>query len=121
MVLDRFSLADAQCTRHPIFERTMAHITFVKKILANGELCKKCQEVNDRLNSEGLIAHINHIAIADERDAESEGMRLAQKYKVERAPFFLVEEDGDLTVFDIYFKFKKYMAEQGVAISKATL
>lgn len=91
----------------------MSHITFVKKILANGELCKKCQEVNDRLSNEGLIEHINQIAIADERDAESEGMRLAKQYNVERAPFFLVEENGDTTVFDIYFKFKKYMASKG--------
>jgi len=91
----------------------MSHITFVKKILANGELCKKCQEVNDRLNVEGLIEQINHIAIADERDAESEGMRLAKQYNVERAPFFLVEENEEVTVFDIYFKFKKYMASKG--------
>ena len=99
----------------------MPHITFVKKILANGELCQKCQDVSERLNSEGLIEHVNHIAIADERNGESEGMRLAQQYKVERAPFFLVEEDGDVQVFDIYFKFKKYMAEQGVAITQRSL
>lgn len=90
------------------------HITFVKKILANGELCKKCQEVSDRLQSEALIESIDHIAIADERDSDSEGIRLAKKYSVERAPFFLIEdESGDVTVFDIYFKFKKFMAEQG--------
>lgn len=93
----------------------MSHITFVKKILANGELCKKCQEVSERLSSEGLIDVIDHIAIADERDADSEGVRLANKYSVERAPFFLVEdEDENVTVFDIYFKFKKHMASQGV-------
>lgn len=97
----------------------MPHITFVKKILADGELCKKCHEVSERLNSEGLIEHINHIAIADERDGSSEGMRLAQQYQVERAPFFLVEENNEVTVFDIYFKFKKYMAEQGIT-TKAT-
>ena len=91
------------------------HITFVKKILANGELCKKCQEVSERLQSEGLIDAIDHIAIADERDADSEGIRLANKYEVTRAPFFLVEDDaGDVTVFDIYFKFKKFMAERGI-------
>jgi len=94
----------------------MSHITFVKKILANGELCKKCQEVSERLSSEKLIDLIDHIAIADERDADSEGARLANKHNVERAPFFLVEnDDGEVTVFDIYFKFKKYMAEQGHA------
>lgn len=99
----------------------MSHITFVKKILANGEMCKKCGEVSDRLNSEGLMEHINHIAIADERDADSEGMRLAAQYQVERAPFFLVEEEGEVTVFDIYFKFKKHMASQGVATKSADL
>lgn len=93
----------------------MTHITFVKKILADGELCKKCQEVSERLNSEGLIDSIDHIAIADERNADSEGVRLAKQHQVTRAPFFLVEnETGDVTVYDIYFKFKKFMAEQGV-------
>ncbi|MBX2849883.1 MAG: hypothetical protein KTR16_16280 [Acidiferrobacterales bacterium] len=97
----------------------MSHITFVKKILANGELCKKCGEVSDRLSSEKLIDAIDHIAIADERDVDSEGIRLAKKHNVERAPFFIVENDaGEITVFDIYFKFKKYMAEQGGGTNK---
>ena len=93
------------------------HITFVKKILADGELCKKCREVSERLESEGLIEMINHISIADERDPESEGMRLARQHNVERAPFFLVEEDGNITAFDIYFKFKKFMSEKGIVKS----
>lgn len=58
---------------------------------------------------------IDHIAIADERDHDSEGARLAKRFNVARAPFFLVEnESGEVEVFDIYFKFKKYMAAQGV-------
>lgn len=86
------------------------HITFVKKILADGELCKKCREVSERLVQDGLLDSINHIAIADERDVDSEGVRLAKQYQVERAPFFLVENDqGDVEVFDVYFKFKKAM------------
>lgn len=93
----------------------MTHITFVKKILADGELCKKCREVAERLESEGLLDTIDHIAIADERDVDSEGIRLATKFNISRAPFFLVEDDaGEITVFDIYFKFKKFMAEQGL-------
>ena len=48
------------------------HITFVKKILISGELCKKCQEVSERLSSEELIEIIDHISIADERDIDSE-------------------------------------------------
>ncbi|MFT7528799.1 MAG: hypothetical protein ACI9LY_003963 [Arenicella sp.] len=89
----------------------MRHITFVKKILANGYLCKKCQEVSDRMRSEGILAMINHVVIADARDADSPGMQLANKYQVERAPFFVVEEDGEVQIFDIFFKFKKYLAD----------
>ena len=96
------------------------HITFVKKILSDGELCKKCREVSERLDAEGLIGSINRISIADERDATSEGARLAQQYEVSRAPFFLVEQDGETTVFEIYFKFKKFMAEQGIGIASAS-
>ena len=101
----------------------MTHITFVKKILSNGELCKKCLEVSARLESEGLMSSINHIAIADERDNESEGARLAKRFAVARAPFFLVEDEtGNVEVYDIYFKFKKFMAEQGLGvISKVAL
>ena len=95
------------------------HITFVKKILSDGELCKKCSEVSERLESDGLIASINHIAIADERDASSEGIKLAKQYNVERAPFFLVEENSETTAFDVYFKFKKLMVERGVIEAKA--
>lgn len=92
------------------------HITFVKKILENGDLCQKCREVSKRLQAEGLIDKIDHIAIADVRDAESEGMQLAQQHSVERAPFFLVEDvAGEVAVFDVYFKFQKFMAAQGFA------
>ena len=91
----------------------MAHIIFVKKILPDGEPCKKCTEVSDRLVKESLMEFINHIAIADQRDPDSEGMRLAIIHKVERAPFFIVEDDkGEVIVFDIYFKFKRYLADQ---------
>lgn len=91
----------------------MKHITFVKKILANGEPCKKCQEVSERLISDGLMQSINHIAIADERDPDSEGMRLATQYQVQRAPFFLVEEDGQVDAYDVYFKLRKFLVDQG--------
>jgi hypothetical protein len=89
----------------------MPHITYVKKILADGSPCKKCQEVTERLEQEGLLDLIDHIAIADERNSDSEGIRLAKQYKVERAPFFIVEENGEVEVFDIYFKFKKYASQ----------
>ena len=92
----------------------MRHITFVKKILSNGDLCKKCQEVSERMNTEGILAIIDHVVIADARDADSPGMQLASKHQVERAPFFIVEEDGEVKIFDIYFKFKKYLTDNSL-------
>lgn len=89
------------------------HITFVKKILADGELCKKCREVSDRIKTDNLIEAIDHIAIADERDPESEGMLLATAHNVSRAPFFIVTQESGSQVFDIYFKFKAYLQEHG--------
>lgn len=86
------------------------HVTFVKKIMPDGSLCPKCVEVSDRLAKDETLDLINYIAIADARDTESEGMKLAAKYEVERAPFFVVEmPDGSVEVFDIYFKFKRFM------------
>jgi len=94
------------------------HITFVKKILDDGNLCRKCQEVNDRLEADDLFQHINHIAVADARNAHSEGMIIATKHQVDRAPFFVVEHQGETVIFDVFFKFKKFLAEQGLVTSK---
>ena len=101
----------------------MTHIIFVKKILTNGEPCKKCSEVSERLVDDGLMQSINHIAIADQRDPESEGMRLARKHNIERAPFFIVESDSEeVLVFDVYFKLKSYLSKHSSAdVTSSTL
>ncbi len=89
--------------------KTKTHITFVKKIMSDGRLCNKCAEVSERLERDGLLEKINYIAVADSKNIDSEGMLLASKHKVERAPFFIVEEaDGQIKVFDVYFKFKRF-------------
>lgn len=82
------------------------HITFVKKIKADGSPCRKCAEVQSRLEKDGHIDKIDRTVIADERDANSEGMQLANQYMVDRAPFFIVENEGnDPVVYTVYFKF----------------
>jgi methyltransferase-like protein len=81
-------------------------ITFVKKIKIDGSPCRKCAEVQSRLEKDGHIDKIDRTIIADERDNDSEGMQLAKQYEVDRAPFFIVENDvGDPLVFTVYFKF----------------
>ena len=84
------------------------HITLVKKIKADGSPCRKCAEVQERLEKEGLIDRI-----ADERDPQSEGMQLAEKYAVDRAPFFVVtKDDGNIEIYTVYFKFVNEVLNQ---------
>jgi hypothetical protein len=84
------------------------HITFVKKILASGEPCQKCLDVEQRLNKTGQMAQIDEILIADERDTNSPGMLLATELNVPRAPFFVVDRnDADKQIYTVYFKFAK--------------
>ncbi len=86
----------------------MGRITLVKKIKADGTLCRKCADVLNRLERDGLTGTIDRIAIADERDPGSEGMRLAVRHGVDRAPFFVVEDEpGNVRVYTVYFRFLK--------------
>ncbi len=82
-------------------------VTFVKKILANGAPCRKCGDVERRLKKSGLMTKIDHVAVADEREPNSEGMQLARRHGVDVAPFFLVDQNGTTIVCTVHFKFVK--------------
>ena len=80
----------------------------VKKIKEDGSPCKKCAEIENRLSNAGLLNRIDQIVIAKEGDKESEGMILADHYKIDHAPFFIVEEDDKAPrIYTVYFKFLK--------------
>ncbi len=88
-------------------------ITLVKKILKSGEPCRKCADVLDKLEESGYLGRIDEILIADESDPESPGMQLARQYNVDRAPFFVVEEDGkEPVIYTVYFKFVMEVLER---------
>ncbi len=88
-------------------------ITFVKKILADGSPCRKCAEVAGRLEREGYMARIDQVLIADERDPQSPGMLLAREHRVERAPFFVVEDDeGGGRVYTVYLRFLREVLQE---------
>jgi hypothetical protein len=95
------------------------HITLVKKILANGEPCKKCLDVEERLHRSGHWQRIDEVVIADERDLDSPGMRLAEDLGVDRAPFFIVTEGGEQRIFTVYFKFVKEVLDTEVSSTEA--
>lgn len=88
-------------------------ITLVKKIKADGNPCKKCQEVTERLEESGQMSQIDQILIADEADPYSPGNLLASELAVDRAPFFVVDHDnGSRDVYTVYFKFVKEVLRQ---------
>jgi phosphoadenosine phosphosulfate reductase len=76
-------------------------VTMVKKRLLNGEPCKKCAQAEEVLRRRGLWQRIDRVVIADEGNAESEGMRMARELGVETAPFFVVSDGaGKPRVFE---------------------
>jgi hypothetical protein len=83
----------------------MRRITLVKKVLADGSPCRKCREVEARMARNGHDAWIDRVVVADERDPESAGWALARAHGVDKAPFFLVEENGTARVHTVYLKF----------------
>ena len=76
------------------------HITMVKKRLADGSECRKCQEASDHLHSKGLWDRIDAVVWAQEGDDASPGMQLSSTLGVDRAPFFVVRDAaGDQAVY----------------------
>ena len=75
-------------------KRRRGMITYVKKILEDGSECPKCMQATELLEKRGLLDRIDRTVLADVRDAESEGAKLAATWGVKRAPFFIVEELG---------------------------
>ncbi|MEW5250686.1 hypothetical protein [Microbulbifer discodermiae] len=91
-------------------------ITLVKKILADGSPCAKCRDVQRKLEDNDQMRFIDQTLIADSRDAQSPGMRVAKEYGVDRAPFFLVEREGrEPEVYTVYFKLVKEVLPASVA------
>jgi len=83
----------------------MTKITLVKKIKADGSPCRKCNDVLERIERDGVWDRIDRVVIADERDPESEGLRIAERHGVERAPFFVVERPGEASrIYTVYMR-----------------
>ena len=81
------------------------HVNMVKKRMADGSECRKCWEVTQLLKSRGYQNHINDIVWAVENDSENSGAKLAEKYGVERAPFFIVMNGGKEVVYTSTLQF----------------
>ena len=70
------------------------YVTMVKKRNADGTACRKCAQAEELLRARNLWSHIDEVVWALEGDANSDGMKLAARFGIELAPFFVVR-DGD--------------------------
>ncbi len=75
--------------------------------MEDGLECKKCREVSQRLEANGEMRFINKIIYADIRDSQSEGYQLANRYGLDIAPFFIVNDGGKETIYKTYLELKK--------------
>lgn len=80
-------------------------ITMVIKVMVDGTLCQKCQQVHDHMKSLGHLEHIDQIVTASDDDPDSTGNLLAVMFQVDNAPFFIVEEEGrEPVIYTVYLK-----------------
>jgi hypothetical protein len=90
------------------------HITMVKKRLADGSECRKCQDASATLESRGLLTRIDEVVWAKEGDDASPGMVLAGKLGVEQAPFFIVRDGSDERVYTSVLQLVRERLQQDV-------
>lgn len=90
---------------------TAPRILFVKKLLAGGEPCRKCRDVEARLRRDGLITRVDETLVIREDDGGGPGARLAAAHGMERAPFFVLRyPDGREHVMESYLAFKRWFS-----------
>lgn len=75
------------------------HVTMVKKRLADGRECPKCEQATRELERRGVWQKIDEVIWADEADPDSPGSRLAARHSRDRAPFFIVQDDRGEQVY----------------------
>src|SRR5262249_16144015 len=82
-----------------VYKGGAMHVIMVKKKLADGSDCRKCNEVTQYLQSRGLWDRIDEVVWARENDPQSPGQVLGARFGIERAPFFIVRDDAGETAY----------------------
>jgi hypothetical protein len=94
------------------------HITMIKKRLRDGSECRKCVEATEHLKSRGVFDRIDDIVWAHEDDPTSAGMALGQQLAVDRAPFFVVKDQGTETVYTSVLQLIRERLGQAVTVQE---
>ena len=94
------------------------HITMIKKRLRDGSECRKCVEATEHLKSRSVFDRIDDIVWAHEDDPTSAGMALGQQLAVDRAPFFVVKDQGTETVYTSVLQLIRERLGQAVTVQE---
>lgn len=84
-------------------------ITIVKKVREDGRLCRKSAQVWQDLQAAKLLSYIDRIVFAHPEKPQGEGMSLAIQYQVSKAPFFIVEENNEVS--KVYTDYSNFLQE----------
>jgi phosphoadenosine phosphosulfate reductase len=104
-----------------IHEDTDLAVIMVKKKMLDGTWCRKCNDVAQKMEEDGVDKWIGHIAVADVQDGHSEGVKLATRFEVATAPFFLVRNKDEQNagenwrVVRSYLQMRKMLQDAHVA------
>jgi len=102
----------------PYNESTGFATHLVKKRLEDGEMCRKCKDVQGKLETDGTMELVGGISVADLANPTSDGLTIAEHFDEKKAPFFVVKEyDGPWTVVYSYGQWKTMMKKAAKAIS----
>jgi hypothetical protein len=94
------------------------HVTMVKKILADGTECSKCEDATAQLKARDLWDRIDEIVWAREDDPASAGMQLSVRYGVTRAPFFIVADGHGEAVYTSVLQLIRERLGQAVSMTE---
>lgn len=104
---------------------TETAVILVKKITEDGSFCRKCNDVQAKLQKDGVEKWIGNTIYADVRDSQTEGIKLAKHFAINTAPFFLVrtkEEEingEEWKVVSTYLPLKKLLQKRAKNLEAA--
>jgi hypothetical protein len=99
-------------------------ITMVKKLTPDGTACRKCLDIEARLEQDGLIESIDEMMYMDPENPDGDpGTMLATKHGIKVAPFFVVRtttgEVMEEDVYSVYMKMKREVFGKKATMSEA--
>lgn len=99
-------------------------VIMIKKVMEDGSYCRKCIDVQGKIEQDGVADWIGYTGFAEVTNSESEGARLAKHFEIGTAPFFLVrtfeeEKEGkEWKIVRSYLQLRNMLTKAQAAVEK---